>query len=136
MRMQAFIILCAILLGCQWSPNNSKLPGRYALLHYESVKNDKYYIMSNSDGAVIPPVVRTIAVQGSVIYGYCEPIGVRAFGSLNQECEGYFLIDADNNTVACGISWEELKSRFPSASKLKLCSAMDYNISSRSNESK
>ena len=117
------IVVTFALQGCRRGPTNVLLTGGYSLSSYEAVSDDRYYIVSGEQKVVVPTIVQTIAVQGDQIYGYLAAIPETMFDPMPS---GYYLIDTSKETVKSGLTWSELLTDLPTASKRDLRDASDY----------
>lgn len=121
-RFLWFFIVTTLLQGCREGPTSTRLIGDFSLSSHEWNPDNQYFIEQNGK-VVIPPLVKSIATQGNVIYGYLDWSGDSAFESMRS---GYFLIDAASNEVRSGLIWSELLSAIPAAKKFQLKNPTEF----------
>lgn len=120
-RFLWLFVVTVLLQGCREGPTNMRLIAGYSLSSYEWNPDNQYFI-EQSGKVVIPPLVKSIATHGNIIFGYLEWAGDPAFEPMPS---GYFIIDAASNEVRSGLMWDELVSVVPAAKKAQLKAASE-----------
>lgn len=129
-RFLWLVVLVVLLQGCREGPTKVRLKGDFSLSSYEWNPENQYFIEQGGK-VIIPPLVKSVAIQGNRIYGYLNWSEDSAFEQLPS---GYFLIDTKSDEVTSGLGWNELVSIVPTAKKDQLKAPSEIESSAFSGE--